>query len=139
MSDHIFEALSLRGGSVSRWRGEQRGVLEQRATGWFGRWREYVQREDGQIVWQQVTRKLGDAEMTRGEAQIELNRRLAHANGPARVEANLATVQQFVDVRFRPDHINALKPATQAQYESLLKNHILPAIGGQNKAREALL
>jgi hypothetical protein len=99
--------------------GVQRGVLEQRATGWFGRWREYVQREDGQIVWQQVTRKLGDAEMTRGEAQIELNRRLAHANGPARVEANVATVQQFVDVRFRPDHIAALKPDKEVVLEGM--------------------
>ena len=54
---HILQTLKSPGGTMARWRGEQRGVLEQRKTGWFGRWREYVDR-DGEIRWEQVTRKL---------------------------------------------------------------------------------
>lgn len=30
----VIQALSGTGGTMARWRGEQRGVLEQRKTGW---------------------------------------------------------------------------------------------------------
>ena len=126
----ILQALMGEGGIVSRWKGEQRGILQRRKTGWFGRWREHTER-DGAIVWEQVTRKLGGPEMTKGEAQQELAARLAAANGPSAVKQNCATVEQFVTLRFTPDYITTLAPATQAQYKSLLKVHILPAIGRQ--------
>lgn len=124
------EALLRLEEKMGRWKGEQRGVLERRKTGWFGRWYEYIERE-GAIVYAQVTRKLAGADANKGEAQAELAARLAVANGPAAVKQNIATLAQFVDIRFRPGHLEYLERSTQIQYDSLLRNHILPPLGEQ--------
>lgn len=113
---------------MSRWKGEQRGVLERRATGWFGRWREYVDK-GGEIKWEQITRKLCGPDATKGEAQQMLSARLAQANGPAAVRQNLATVRQFVEIRYIPDHVSGLAPKTQQGYRWSLEHLILPSIG----------
>jgi len=113
---------------MSRWRGEQSGSLKRKKTGWFARWREYIEK-DGKIVYDQVTKKIGDKEMTKAEAQQELRARLQVANGPASIRQTIATFQQFIDIRFRPEHMEHLERNTKIQHESLLKNHILPTFG----------
>lgn len=112
---------------MSRWKGEQRGSIERKATGWYGRWREYQER-DGKIQWKQVKAKLCGPEETKQRAIELLNEKLAKANGPAAVPQGIATLQQFVDVRFRPDHVEHLKASGKDHYDYCL-GHILPALG----------
>lgn len=44
---------------------------------------------------------------------------------------SLATVAEFVERKYTADVLRGLKPNTQIQYRSLLKRHILPAIGAK--------
>lgn len=126
----VLHALMSPGGNGMRWKGEQRGVLNRRNTGWFGRWREYVEK-DGVVRYDQVTRKLCGPECSKADAQRFLNENLARANGPHAVKQNLATVQQFVDIRYWPDHVEHLAPKTKMGYRWTLDHMVLPQIGHQ--------
>jgi integrase len=42
---------------------------------------------------------------------------------------SMVTLQAFVDRRFEPDWIQSLKPTGQTFYRSILKKHVLPALG----------
>jgi integrase len=41
----------------------------------------------------------------------------------------MATVEQFIDARYRPDHISRKRKGTRKDYESIIRVHILPSIG----------
>lgn len=112
---------------MSRWKGEQRGSLVKKATGYYGRWREYQER-DGKVEWAQVKRKLCGLEEGKARAIELLNEELAKANGPAAVPQGIATLQQFVEVRFCPDHVEQLKASGKDHYAWAL-GRILPALG----------
>jgi integrase len=51
------------------------------------------------------------------------------ANGPAAVVKGFATVAQFVEARFQPEHIELKKKGGRDHYATILKCHIIPAIG----------
>ena len=119
----------LLGGAMGRWKGEQRGVLAKRGTAYYGRWREFVEDPDGAISWKQVNRKLCNVSDGKAEAIRILNENVAAAGGPAACHQGIATLTQFVDARFRPDHIEHLKPNGQRHYDYCL-GHILKALGG---------
>lgn len=127
--DSIQALLRPGGIDMGRVRGDQTGSLERRKTGWFGRWREYMECEDGVIRWKQTGyRKLCGPESNKAEARQRLNEEISRANGPAMCPQGLATVRQFVKVRFIPDHVEHLKPNGQRHYEYLLPR-ILEAFG----------
>lgn len=124
------EALLRPGGiDVGRVRGEQAGSLERRKTGWFGRWREFTLTESNTIEWKQTGwRKLTAEDGTKAQARERLNEELARANGAAACPQGMATVAQFIEARFRPDHVEALKPNGQRHYAGMLPR-ILEAFG----------
>ena len=127
-SYHLSEALLRPEVSMGRIRGDQRGSLKRQKTGWYGRWRQFEMTDDGKIVWQQVKRKLAAASATKAEALERLNEELSRANGPAACPQGMATLRQFVDVRFRPEHIEHLKPNGKRHYDYVLIR-ILEAFG----------
>jgi integrase len=121
-------ALLAQGGNgMARARGDQRGSLEKRKTGWFGRWREFTLLPDNTIAWKQTGwRKLTDG--SKADAIEKLNEELARANGAAACPQGMATVRQFVEARFLPDHVETLKPNGKRHYENMLPR-ILEAFG----------
>jgi len=127
--DSVQALLSLEATKkMARWKGEQRGSIKRTATGWHGKWREYQER-DGAVEWRQTGwRKLCDLADGKARAIEVLNERLAVANGPAAVPQGVATLAQFVEIRFKPDHIQTLKASGRDHYEWAL-GHILPALG----------
>jgi integrase len=125
---NISEALLRSEDAMSRWKGEQRGSLERVGDSYYGRWREFREK-DGVIEWSQVKRKLCPASDGKAEAIRILNENVAQAGGPAACHQGIATLNQFVDARFRPDHIENLKASGKDHYKWCF-GHILPAMGG---------
>lgn len=113
---------------MSRWRGEQRGSLLKIGDSYYGRWREFREKE-GVIEWTQVKRKLCPVSDGKAEAIRILNENVAQAGGPAACHQGIATLNQFIDARFRPDHIANLKQSGKDHYKWCLW-HIMPALGG---------
>lgn len=114
---------------MGRWKGEQRGTLSVVGGAYYGRWREWVECADGKLEWKQVKRKLCDKAEGRGRAIEILNENVQQAGAPSACHQGTATLQQFVDARFRPDHVAHLKPNGQRFYEEQLRP-ILAALGG---------
>lgn len=126
--DTLQALLSPEAGTMARWRGEQRGSLKCTKTGWHGKWREYVE-VDGAVEWRQTGwRKLCGRDEGKARAIELLNEKLAIANGPAAVPQGVATLAQFIEVRFRPDHVVTLKASGQDHYDWAL-GHIVPELG----------
>lgn len=126
--DTLQALLSPEANIMARWKGEQRGSIKRTATGWHGKWREYQER-DGAVEWRQTGwRKLCDLADGKGRAIEVLNEKLAVANGPAAVPQGVATLAQFIEVRFRPDHVASLKASGRDHYEWAL-GHIVPELG----------
>ncbi len=117
---------------MGRWKGEQRGTLRRTTTGYYGRWREFVQDETGKIEWKQVKRKLCDVSDGKAEAIRLLNESVSRAGGPSACPQGMATFQQFVEVRFEADRIAKLKPNGQRYYREQLKqiNKAVPTGSG---------
>lgn len=113
---------------MGRVKGEQRGSLHKEKTGWYGRWRQWVADDNGNLEWKSTKKRLCDPTETKARAIEILNSHVSQANGPAACPAGSATVQQFVDARFLGDHVASLKQSGKDHYEYCLK-HILPSIG----------
>lgn len=126
----ISDVLRHGGGKLmGRWKGEQRGVLMRVGASYYGRWREFKINDAGEVRWTQVKRKLCNADEGKAEAIRILNENVAQASGPAACHQGIATLQQFVDARFVPDHVVNLKPNGQRHYAYCLDKHVLLALG----------
>lgn len=118
-----------------RRKGQQNGWVQQRGNKWHIFYREFAGVENGEVVWRQTSRSVGDAtgpKRITKRAALEEGRRLYvnKANGLTITSGGVATVEQFIDARYRPDHIERkLRPGTAADYESIIRKHILPSIG----------
>lgn len=125
--------LELREEDVRR-KGEQRGTLRLRDGVWHAEYRAWVQDEAGDLKWKPVSRKVGVAfgkdRISKRSAERLKDELVAEANGLAKRPQCMLTVAQFIDARFRPDHISKKARGTRDLYESLLSRHILPTIGG---------
>ncbi len=53
---------------------------------------------------------------------------LNRANAQAQQPASLVTLKHYVETRFKPDHVWALKHAGKLHYEYILDKHVLPAL-----------
>lgn len=130
---------------MARRRFQQKGNLYQQAGWWKLRWREDQLASDGQ-------RKRGwSPSVTVGPAPGNPNmkpmsekeaRREAWTRYLSRLDQNVTTpqavvtVEEFVRVKFRPEHIELrLRRSTRKFTENILKNHILPTLGAM-KLRE---
>jgi integrase len=107
----------------------QNGSVEKtagRTKKWKGHWYEY-ETVDGKETRHHRSCILGlCSEMTKGAARDKL-REIIRAAESAFVPAERQTVQQFIDATFLPGR--SWEANTKANYASVLKLHILPALG----------
>ncbi len=113
---------------MGRVKGEQRGSLLVIGPKWYGRWSEWVADAEGNVEWKQVKRPLCDLADGKARAIELLNENLMRANGPAAVIQGHATVAQFVEAKFRPEHVEMRKASGRDHYDWCF-GHILPALG----------
>lgn len=131
---NLSEALLGMGESELRRKGQQNGWIQRRGEKWHVFYREFVGVEGGKAVWRQTSRAVGNAtgpeKISKAKALSE-GRRLYvdKANGLTITAGGLATVEQFIEARYRPDHIEKLRSGTAADYESIIRLHILPSLG----------
>jgi integrase len=120
------------GGDMARRRGKQKGTLKVEGPSWVGYWNETVRGVEGTETWHKFSRAIGPKEWTRKKAQREFDETILFKLDTAtQCPQSLASLAEFVERRYKPDVLRGLKPNTQSQYRSLLKQHILPAIGGK--------
>jgi integrase len=87
---------------------------------------------DGTETWHKFSRVIGPKEWTRKKAQREFDETILFKLDTAtQCPQSLASLAEFVERKYKPDVLRGLKPNTQSQYRSLLKQHILPAIGSK--------
>lgn len=114
-------------------RGAQKGSLVRRGPSWILRMRRHTVTPDGKMQYSQTTKTIGPAvgkhKLSKDEAEVEANRLMVEANGVAAVPQLMATVEQFVRACYLPGHVALKRPAGQIFYRSILRNHILPALG----------
>lgn len=115
-----------------RKKGEQRGSVRRRGGHWHISFYAWGANSKGEFGYWPQERKIPDSErMSRRQAQqAGFDEFVARANGPAKCAQAQATLQQFVDLRFRPEYMQVgLKKTGRAFYESILTNHVLPVLG----------
>lgn len=89
-----------------------------------------VDPQTGRVKRVQMTRFIGyKKEMSKRDATREAQRILADLDRAHLVPSSAKTFGEFVELRFRPDVIAQLKPTGKAFYESILRQHVLPALG----------
>jgi len=115
---------------MARRRGKQKGFLKIEGPSWVGYWNETVRAVDGTETWHKFSRVIGPKDWTRKKAQREFDEAILFKLDTAtQCPQSLATVKEFVERKYRPDVLRGLKPNTQIQYRSLLKQHIMPVLG----------
>lgn len=131
---NLSQALLGLGDDQLRRKGQQNGWVQRRGKKWHIFYREFVGTEDGKAVWRPTSRVVGDAagpeKISKATALSEGRRLYVNkANGLTITAGGLATVEQFVEARYRPDHIEKLRSGTADDYESIIRLHILPSLG----------
>jgi integrase len=120
------------GGDMARTRGRQKGTLKIEGPSWLGYWNETARAVDGTEAWHKFSKVIGPKTWTKKKAQREFDDLILNRLDTAtQCPQSLATVGEFITRRYTPDVLRSLKPNTQIQYRSLLKQHILPAIGAK--------
>jgi integrase len=124
--------VSMFGDDMARRRGKQKGSLKIEGPSWIGYWNETVRAVDGTETWHKFSRVIGPKEWTKKKVQREFDEAILQKLDTAtQCPQSLATVAEFVSRKYALDVLRGLKPNTQIQYRSLLKKHILPAIGAK--------
>ena len=117
---------------MARRRGQQTGHVHRQGDCWYLAYREDAIDQDGKIVRVRRNPKIANAkEVSKREAQRIAREILNTVDTQALQPSSLATVDDFVERRFRPDVIWALKHAGKLHYQYILSKHVLPAIGGR--------
>lgn len=137
----IRDSLPLiEGEDMARRKLQQKGDLYAQGDCWRLRWREYD--VEGGSHWSKpviVGPAPGNSNMrplTKREARRDAwNNFLSKLDQNNWTPRSVATVAQFVERKFRPDHLELKRKNTRIHYDHLLRNHILPAIG-ELKLRE---
>ena len=115
---------------MARRRGQQTGYVHKQGNSWYLAYREDALDADGKIVRVRRNLKIADAkEASKREAQRIAREILESVDKRAQRPMSLATVGEFVEVRFKTDVIWSLKHAGQQHYEYVLDKHVLPALG----------
>lgn len=112
---------------MGRIKGDQRGSLVRIGRKYYGRFSKWVL-TGNQAEWKAVKEPLCATSEGKARAIELLNARVSEANGPAAVLLGNATVKQFVETKFQPEHIDRKKASGRDHYEWALF-HILPALG----------
>ena len=123
---------------MARRRFQMRGDLFEQGGWWKLRWKQDQRLADGTMKrgWSKpvVVCPSKDNEQMDGYG-IRQARRMAWENYLSRLDQNTRTPQsvvtfaEFVERKYRPEHLNRREKNTRDSYESILKRHILPALG----------
>lgn len=115
---------------MARRRGQQRGYVHKQGTSWYLAYREDALDADRKIIRVRRNLKIADAkEASKREAQRIAREILGSADERAQRPMSLATVGEFIEVRFKTDVIWSLKHAGRKHYDYILDKHVLPALG----------
>jgi integrase len=126
-------AANLRAGDDwLRRKGQQQGSVQRRGDEWHIFFRQLVADELGNATWKQTSRAVGPAvgpeRLTKRQALAKGQQDHVHrANGLTLTPGGAATLEQFIDAKYRPDHIAQLQAS--ADYESIIRCHLLPSLG----------
>jgi len=138
---HVVEALLGLGEEQVRRKGNQNGSVRVCGDRWYAQFSRWVKDEYGNLVWKRTERAMeqhgkpvlaiGKDRVGKREAErLAYELYVAPANSANAVPQGLATVGQFIELRFRPDHILKLGPSGRAHYEHMLRAHVLPTLAG---------
>lgn len=117
---------------MARRRGQQTGHVHKQGNAWYVAYREDAVDAEGRIIRIRRNERIADArEVSKREAQRIAREILMRVDDQAQRPASLATVAEFIEARFKPDVIWALKHAGQKHYEYILGKHVIPALGDQ--------
>ena len=125
---------------MGRRRGRQKGYLRAESRSWIGLWWEEVRLADGRLDWHRMSRAIcpttrisketgRTVKITKHDAQrifqeTVLDKLEIRTTNPQ----SLATLREFVDLKFRPTLI-LKRRKTQEHWRNMLDNHVLPALG----------
>ena len=134
MSSHnIHEALQRVSEDYLRQKGHQSGSVRKRGGDWYIAFRELIADENGNIKYRSTERKIdaqGAPRLTKRQAEeLGYQQHVSKANGLTITPGAAATVQQFVDNRYRVDCMAGLAKGTLDTYEGTLTKHVLPSLG----------
>lgn len=143
--DTLSRVLGLRGDDVRR-KGSQSGSVRVAAGRWYVQYSRWTKDEQGNLAWRRTEAAMereGKPVMATGPERVGQReaKRIAYdlyvspANSVNSAPQGMMTVQQFIDARFRPDHINMLKASGRQHYEHMLRAHILPTLGAEQLGR----
>jgi integrase len=122
---NLREALLKAPEKIMKTKGRQTGYIRRRGSSFivqYSEWKEHA----GQLRYAKTTATLEATNIS--DARTEAAAIVAKANSQA-CPVTMATIADFVEVRFRPDHVETLTANGKRHYEYLLKTHILPAVG----------
>lgn len=115
---------------MARKRGQQTGHLHRQGDKWYLAYREDALDADGKIIRVRRNQRIASAkEVSKREAQRMARDILNRVDEQAQRPMSLVTVREFVEGRFKPDVVWALKHAGQKHYDYILNKHVIPAIG----------
>lgn len=141
MSDSRFVTISIfTKDEMARRRGQRKGHLINRGGSWLLRYwvdsATEVNPKTGRAKRDRITRTIG---ISSGAGAISKRQaqRLAWEETLSTLDAghirpsSARTFKEFLDARYRPDVMDTLKVTTQVFKESILKRHVLPALGSK--------
>jgi len=115
---------------MARRRGQQKGYVHKQGNAWYVAYREDALDSEGKIVRVRRKQRIADAkEVSKREAQRITREILTRVDEQAQRPLSLVTVGEFIEGRFKPDVVWALKHAGQKHYDYILSKHVVPAIG----------
>lgn len=126
----MFEAMARR-------RGQRKGNLIDRGGSWLLRYwvdQPEIDEATGRAKRERVTVTIGSSAGQNAIGKREA-RRIAWEEWLSKLDvahtrpSSAKTFLEFVNLRYRPDVIENLKPATQAFSESILRRHVIPMLG----------
>lgn len=134
----ISDAIGMGGDDLARRRFQQKGDLYEQGGWWKLRWKEDQQTADGTVKrgWSTpvvVCPSKNNPQMD-GYGVREARRKawetyLSRLDQNTRTPKSVVTFAEFVERKYRPEHVNRKEKNTRDSYESILRNHVLPAIG----------
>jgi hypothetical protein len=126
--------LGLTEAEVRR-KGEQQGSMRWRNGAWYIRFSEWQADEAGNLKYAAVERRVAgkfsnNAKGKRAAKQAGYDQWVSKANAGNKVPQGLATLEQFYELRFVPDHVDRLKKDGREHYRTIWRNHIKPTFDG---------
>jgi hypothetical protein len=97
---------------------------------WYLAYREDALDGNGALVRIRRNVRIASAkEVSKREAQRIAREMLTRVDDQAVRPLSLITVGEFIEARFKPDVVWALKHAGQKHYDYILNKHVIPALG----------